>query len=364
MGPLAGIRVLELAGLGPGPFAGMMLADLGADVVCLDRPGARGPFGALPDPLRRGRRLAELDLKQPTDVRLAQALAGRADVLIEGFRPGVVERLGLGPQDCTAANPRLVYARMTGWGQSGPRAPDVGHDINYLALAGVLHQIGPAGGPPIPPLNLVGDFGGGGMLVVVGILAALLERAGSGRGQVVDAAMVDGAALLSAMMFGLRAGGRWSDERGTNLLDGGAPFYCCYRAADGGYLAVGALEPQFYAALLTGLGLADEPLPAQYDERGWPVLRERFGQLFAGRTRAEWVEIFTAHADACVTPVLAPGEALADPHNVERATFVEVAGVVQPAPAPRLSRTPGRARDSAHISADDVLIEWSRARPD
>ena len=338
-GPLAGVRVVELAGLAPGPFACMVLADLGADVMRVQRPGAEAP---LTDVLGRGRSSVEVDLKSPAGVEAVLVLAEGADVLVEGFRPGVAERLGIGPDTCLALNPRLVYGRMTGWGQSGPRAQEVGHDINYLALSGALAAIGRAGEPPTVPLNLVADFGGGGMLLAVGVLAALVERSSSGRGQVVDAAMVDGVALLTTFLHGLRAAGAWGDERGTNLLDGGAPFYDVYATADGGYVAVGALEPEFYAALLEGLGLETSSVPSREDTSTWPDLRALFSSAFASRTRDEWVEVFSG-TDACVTPVLGPGEAPSDPHAVAREAFVELDGVVQPAAAPRFSRTPGRA---------------------
>ncbi|CAN5645183.1 CaiB/BaiF CoA-transferase family protein [soil metagenome] len=345
MGPLHGVRVVELAGLGAAPFGCMVLADLGADVVRVRRPGG-GVLDVPNDPLTSGRRTLEIDLQTGAGRDLALALAQRADVLVEGFRPDVAERLGLGPEACTSRNPRLVYARMTGWGQSGPLAQDVGHDINYLAVAGLLHHLGPAGGPPIPPMNLVADFGGGGMLLVVGVLAALLERERSGRGQVIDAAMVDGAALLGALAAGLRAAGQLSDERGTNLIDGGAPFYRTYETSDRKYVAVGALEPRFYAALLDGLGLHAAELPAQHDRAGWPVLAERFAATFAGRTRAQWAAHF-AGTEACVSPVLTMGEAPEHPHNAERGTFVEIAGVTRPAAAPRFSRSaPGAGADA------------------
>lgn len=349
MGPLAGVRVLELAGLGPAPFGCMVLADLGADVLRIDRPGG-SPFDVPHDPLARSRRRLELDLKVDGSRQTVLDLAVRADVLVEGFRPGVAERLGLGPADCEARNPRLIYARMTGWGQTGPLAGDVGHDINYLALSGVLHQIGPAGMAPVPPLNLVADFGGGGMLLALGVCAALVERQQSGRGQVVDVAMAEGAALLGAFTAGLRAAGQWSDDRGTNLLDGGAPFYRTYETSDGRYVAVGAIEPQFYAALLAGLELAEVDLPGQHDRSGWPRLHALFATTFAVRTRAEWANRF-AGTSACVTPVLAPDEAPEHPHNVARGTFVDIGGVIQPGAAPRFARSvtavPGAPRDSA-----------------
>lgn len=340
MGPLNGVRVIEIASLAPAPFGCMILADLGADVLRVDRAERCGPDAvAGPDPLSRGRRSIGLNLKDPAAVELLLRLAEEADVLVEGFRPGVAERLGFGPAVCAERNPRLIFARMTGWGQDGPLAPTAGHDIDYISVSGALSTVGRAGESPVPPVNLLGDFGGGGMLLAMGILAALVERAGSGRGQVVDAAMVDGSALLTAFIYGLRARGGWQEERGTNLLDGGAPFYDTYATADGHYVGVGALEPQFYAALLHGLGLADAGLPAQHDRDGWPVLRQRFAETFASRTRAEWEQVF-AGTDACVAPVLSISEAPSHPHARARNAFVTVGGVIQPAPAPRFGRTP------------------------
>jgi len=330
----------------------MKLADLGADVVRIDRPASSSGSASsgsassgsalappLSGPLQRGRRSVVLDLKGAGGVGALLALAAEADVLVEGFRPGVAERLGFGPAACHELNPRLVYGRLTGWGQDGPLAPAAGHDIDYLAIAGALEPIGPADRPPTVPLNLVADFGGGGMLLVVGVLAALHERERSGLGQVVDAAMVDGSALLTAFLHGMHAAGQWPGPRGTNLLDGGAPFYATYATSDGRFIAVGAIEPAFYAALLDGLGLAGEPLPAQLDPKGWPVLRERFASTFASRSRDEWSAVFEG-SDACVAPVLSPWEAHRHPHNAARKVFVEVDGVQQPAPAPRFSRTP------------------------
>ncbi len=336
-GPLRGVRVVELAGIGPGPYACMLLADLGAEVLRVDRPGA-GPGPVRHDLLGRGRRSVALDLKRPEGTEVVLRLVERADALVEGYRPGVAERLGLGPDACLARNSRLVYARMTGWGQHGPLAGRVGHDINYLGLTGALAAIGEPGRKPVPPLNLVADFGGGALFLVLGLLAALVERAGSGRGQVVDAAMVDGVSSLLTMFYGLRAAGQWRDERGSNLLDGGAPWYDTYRCADGRYVAVGALEPQFWAALVGTLGLAD--LPEQYDVAGWPELRRRLAETFGTRTRDEWAAVF-AEVDACVTPVLALAEAAGHPQLAARATIVRAGGVPQPAPAPRFSRTPG-----------------------
>ncbi len=339
MGPLHGVRVIEIASLAPAPFGCMILADLGADVLRVDRAERCGPQARQPsDPLSRGRRSIGLNLKDPAAIDVLLRLTDAADVLVEGFRPGVAERLGFGPQVCAERNPGLVFARMTGWGQDGPLAPTAGHDIDYIAISGALSMVGRAGESPVPPVNLLGDFGGGGMLLALGILAALVERARSGRGQVVDAAMVDGSALLTSFVYGMLASGTWQDKRGTNLLDGGAPFYDTYATADGQYVAVGALEPQFYAALLQGLGLTDAGLPQQHDRDGWPVLRQRFAAAFASRTRAEWEQVF-AGTDACVAPVLTMTEAPGHPHATARSAFVEIGGVTQPAPAPRFGRT-------------------------
>jgi alpha-methylacyl-CoA racemase len=337
MGPLHGVRVIEIASLAPAPFACMVLSDLGADVVRVDRPAGVGGEASM-DPLGRGRRSIGLNLKDPAGVALLLRLVENADVIVEGFRPGVTERLGFGPDVCLERNPGLVYGRMTGWGQDGPMARMAGHDINYIAVAGTLDPIGHAGERPLPPLNLVGDFGGGGMLLAVGILAALYERSRSGRGQVIDAAMIDGAALLTSFIHGMRGQGLWQDARGTNLLDSGAPFYDTYETADGRYMSVGALEPQFYAALLHGLGLEGEDLPDQLDRDRWPEMRARFTEVFKGRTREEWTEIFDG-TDACVAPVLGLGEAPGHPHVTARGGFVDVGGLTQPAPAPRFSRT-------------------------
>jgi alpha-methylacyl-CoA racemase len=358
MGPLSGVRVIEIASLAPAPFGCMILADLGADVLRVDRAERCGPQAPAPlDPLSRGRRSIGLNLKDPAALDLLLRLTDEADVLVEGFRPGVAERLGFGAQACAERNPRLIFARMTGWGQDGPLAPTAGHDIDYIAISGALSMVGRAGQAPVPPVNLLGDFGGGGMLLALGILAALVERANSGLGQVVDAAMVDGSALLTSFVYGLRAAGSWQDQRGVNLLDGGAPFYDTYATADGEYMAVGALEPQFYAALLAGLGLADAGLPGQHDRAGWPELRQRFGATFASRTRPEWEQVF-AGTDACVSPVLSLDEASAHPHAQARAAFVEVSGVTQPAPAPRFGRTAAgqpAAPPRPGADTDDVL---------
>ncbi|MDE3086875.1 MAG: CoA transferase, partial [Acidobacteriota bacterium] len=341
-GPLAGLRVVELAGLGPAPFCAMLLADLGADVVRLERAGQPPPRPDVPDRrsvLTRGRPSVGVDLKHPDGAALVLRLVEEADVLVEGFRPGVMERLGLGPEACLGRNPRLVYGRVTGYGRDGPLSEHPGHDVNYLALAGVLSAVGRAGEPPVPPLNLVGDFGGGAMLLTVGILAALVERARSGRGQVVDAAMVDGAALLATMVFEMGALGQWRPERGTNVVDTGAPYYEVYETADGRYVAVGAVEPAFYRAFMRGLGYDEATMPHQGDRASWPEVKKEVAARMRSRTRAAWLAIFDG-TDACVTPVLSLTEAPSHPHNRHRGTFVEVDGGAVPAPAPRFSRTP------------------------
>ena len=358
-GPLHGLRVIEMAGIGPAPFCGMLFADMGAEVIRIERVGTpRDPH----DVLTRGRSTLQLDLRSPDGVRRALDAIAQADVLLEGFRPGVMERLGLGPAECQARNPRLVYGRMTGWGQHGPLAHAAGHDINYIAISGALHAIGRADEPPVPPLNYVGDFGGGAMLLAFGVLAALHEARQSGQGQVVDAAMTDGAALLSAMMYGFKAAGRWSNQRGENLLDGGAHFYGTYACADGKYVAVGAIEPQFYALLRERCGIADDPaFDAQMDADRWPLLKLRLADLFRTRTRDEWCVLLEG-SDACFAPVLDWDEAPAHPHNVARGTFVEVEGVVQPAPAPRFSRTvPAALAAGPRDDAGAVLRRWSVA---
>ncbi|MGH3498719.1 MAG: CaiB/BaiF CoA transferase family protein [Nocardioidaceae bacterium] len=359
-GPLAGVRVVELAGIGPAPFAGMLLADLGADVIRVDRPGGGLPSGPPElDLLRRGRPSVEVDLKTPAGVDAVLELVDRADAFIEGFRPGVAERLGLGPVPCLARNRRLVYGRMTGWGQDGPLASSAGHDIDYIAVTGALHAIGRAGGPPQVPVNLVGDFGGGAMYLVVGVLAALIEARDSGEGQVVDAAIVDGAAHLSTMVLGMLAAGGWREARGTNLLDTGAPFYDVYETADGRHVAVGALEPQFWAVLVQRAGLAD--LPDRGDPAQWPALRDLLATAFAARTQAEWTDLFDG-SDACVAPVLSYAEAAQHPHLAARGTYVEHAGVVQPAPAPRFSRTWAALSTPpppAPMDVRDALTAWA-----
>jgi alpha-methylacyl-CoA racemase len=362
-GPLTGLRVLELAGLAPAPFACTVLSDLGAEVLRIDRAAVvRPPGGAarVSDPLTRGRRSVGVDLKHPDGAAAVLRLVERADVLVEGFRPGVCERLGLGPDVCLERNPRLVYARMTGYGQHGPMAERAGHDINYLALSGALEPLGPGDGPPLPPLNYVADFGGGGMLLAVGVLAALWERERSGRGQVVDASMVEGAALLSGIVHGLHAQGLWRRERGGNLFDGSAPWYRSYACADGKFVAVGALEPQFWAELVRRLDLAEEALPDPHDPTAWPELTRRLESAFATRTRDEWAALLEG-ADACVTPVLSPFEAPEHPHNRARASFVDVDGHAQPAPAPRFSRTPGAVASGSPLPGEHTrtaLAEW------
>lgn len=343
-GPLSSLRVIEFAGLGAAPFAAMMLADSGADVVRIERPDGTQTRAGI---LGRNREAIELDLKSATDQAHARELIDHADVVLEGFRPGVMERLGLGPDESLLRNPRLVYARMTGWGQSGPMAKAAGHDINYLALTGVLRSIAREGETPLPPLNLVGDYGGGGMLVLCGILTALLERASSGRGQIVDAAMIDGASLLMAGIWNRVATGLWSTAPGTNSIDGGAPFYNVYRTSDDAFMAVGAIEPHFYVRVLEGLGLPSEYAESQLDRQTWPAVRDNFAQVFRTRTRAEWTAIFDP-LDACVTPVLTLAEAAEAPQISARNTLVRIDGHVEPAPAPHYSRTPSLVRQ--HIS--------------
>jgi alpha-methylacyl-CoA racemase len=357
MGPLSGYRVIELAGIGPGPFCGMMLSDMGAEVIRIDRAGASA--GRTADVLARNRRSVGVDLKRPEGVETVLRLVETADALFEGFRPGVTERLGLGPEDCMARNPRLVYGRMTGWGQEGPMAQAAGHDINYISLAGALHAIGRPGERPVPPLNLVGDFGGGGMLLAFGLVCAMLEAQKSGKGQVVDAAMVDGAATLMAMFFTMGAAGAFTDQRGTNLLDGGAHFYDTYETADGKYVSVGSIEPQFYALLVEKADLDRDRFAPQMDNAAWPGLKQDLAAVFKTRTRDEWCEIMEG-SDVCFSPVLSLFEAPDHPHNRARNTFVEVGGIVQPAPSPRFSRTvpeishgaPKPGQDSESVLAD------------
>jgi alpha-methylacyl-CoA racemase len=361
MGPLAGIRVLEFEAIGPAPFAGMLLADMGADVLLVDRPGA-SQLGLKRerwyDVMLRGKRSVTLDLKSARGAQAALELVARADALIEGFRPGVMERLGLGPDVALRKNPQLVYGRMTGWGQDGPLAPRAGHDINYIALAGVLNAFGRKGEAPVPPLNLVGDFGGGGMFLAFGVVSALLEAQRSGRGQVVDAAMVDGAALLAAMFSGFLAARQWSDERGANILDTGAPWYDVYETADGKYVAIGAIEEKFFAELGSRLKLID--LPPQHERQRWPEMRQRLSAAFKAKTRDEWCRVF-AGSDACFAPVLSWSEARAHEHSTARSAYVEVGNVPQPAPAPRFSRTvPGvrRAPPERGQGGAQALADW------
>jgi len=361
MGPLAGIKLIEIAGIGPGPMAAMMLGDLGADVIRVDRVRPSGPE-RFTDPRHavhhRSRRSIAVDLQKPGAAEIVLRLAAGADGLMEPFRPGVAERLGIGPEPCLARNPRLVYGRMTGWGQQGPLAKAAGHDINYIALTGALHAIGPAGGKPVPPLNLVGDFGGGGMLLALGMVCGLLETARSGQGQVVDAAMVDGAALLFGAVFGMHAAGLWADQRGANMLDGGSHFYDTYETKDGRYVAIGSIEPQFYALLLEKTGLADAALPEQMDKDAWPLMKERLAAIFRARTCEEWCAIMEG-SDVCFAPVLSVAEAPRHPHAVARDAYVDIGGVPQPAPAPRFSRTPPAARVAPRRGehTDQVLAE-------
>ena len=339
MGPLDGVRVVEIASLAPAPFGCMVLADMGAEVLRVQRTGP--PADGLsppPGPLDRGRHSIAVDLKNPAGVAVVEKLIESADIFVEGFRPGVAERLGVGPDRLCELNPRLVYARMTGWGQDGPLAHRAGHDINYIAVAGALEPIGRRGERPVPPLNLLGDFGGGGMLLALGVIAALYERERSGRGQVIDAAMVDGAALLTTFVHGMHAAGMWSQERGVNPLDGAAPFYDTYETADGRYVAVGCVEYKFYLELLDKLGIEDEELPFQLDASGWPQLKKLIADVIGGQTRDHWAEVF-ADSDACVSPVVPPWEAHLHPHNAARRSFIEIDGIVQPAPAPRFSRS-------------------------
>lgn len=364
-GPLAGIKVIELAGAGAAPFACMLLADMGADVVRIDRPSTQDRLGGEPieprfNVMKRGRRSVVVDLKKPAGVEALLRLIAHADVLIEAYRPGVAERLGIGPDACAAINRRLVYGRVTGWGQEGPLAQVAGHDINFIALAGALDAIGPPGEAPIPPLNLLGDFGGGALYLVVGVLCALLERVQSGQGQVVDAAMVDGAASMMSFAYGLLAAGRWAEARGANLFDGGAPWYASYRTRDGKHVCVGPFEAPFYRDLMTRLGIAANEFPDQFDRSAWPAMRARLEAVFRGKTSAEWTSLLQ-DVDVCFTPVLSMREAIGHPHNVARSMFVTVDGVTQPAPAPRLSRTPGHV-GAAPIApgegAKDTLRDW------
>ncbi|HMV71935.1 MAG TPA: CaiB/BaiF CoA-transferase family protein [Pseudomonadales bacterium] len=359
MGPLHGRKIVEIAGIGPGPFAAMMLADMGADVIRVSRPSSGMLSMAENEKLdfgNRGKRCIALNLKDPQAVDVVLHLIEDADAMLEGNRPGVMEKLGLGPDVCLQRNPRLVYGRMTGWGQDGPLAYAAGHDLNYIALTGALHAIGEKGGKPVVPLNLIGDFGGGGLLLAYGIVCAILEAQSSGKGQVVDAAMVDGASTLMTMMYGAFQSGFWRDERGSNMLDGGSHFYGVYETADGKYVSIGSIEPQFYAQLLEKLGLADEQLPHQHDARRWDALKERFAAIFRSRTRDEWCAIMEG-SDVCFAPVLALGEVATHSHAVARAAFFENDGIWQPAPAPRFSRTvPATPATAVRIGADTDAI--------
>ncbi len=363
MGPLNGVRIVELAGIGPGPMAAMMLGDMGADVVRVDR-SRPGPAERMVEPRfvvhGRSRRSIAVDLQKPEGADVVRRLAAKADALIDPFRPGVAERLGIGPEPCLTLNPRLVYARMTGWGQDGPLAKVAGHDINYIAVTGALHAIGRRGDKPVPPLNLVGDYGGGGMLCAFGIACGIIEAQRSGRGQVVDAAMMDGAALLFGSLFGLHAAGFWTDERGVNLLDGGAHFYDVYETSDGKYVSIGAIEPQFYSILLEKTGLAGDDLPAQMDRARWPELKARVTAVFKTKTRDEWCRIMEG-TDLCFAPVLSIAEAPHHPHAKARQAYVDVDGVAQPAPAPRFSRTPPRVSGAAPVRGahtDEILGDY------
>jgi alpha-methylacyl-CoA racemase len=369
MGVLTGYRVIELAGIGPGPMCAMLLSDMGADVLRIDRSADAG-LGIAMDPkyslLNRGRRSAAFDLKKPEAIEALLKLVEKADALIEGFRPGVTERLGLGPDDCLKRNPRLIYGRMTGWGQEGPLALAAGHDINYIALSGALHSIGRKGEAPVPPLNLVGDFGGGALYLALGVVAGLLEAQKSGKGQVVDAAMVDGAASLMTAIYGMHGSGFWNNDRGDNILDTGAHYYDVYETKDGKYVAIGSIEAKFYAELLRLSGLQGEELPHQQDRKSWPKMKDRLKTLFRTKTRDEWCKIMEG-SDICFAPVLSMAEAPSHPHNKHRGTFVEAGGVTQPGPAPRFSRTPSKiqrppARAGEHT--EEALRDWGFANAD
>ncbi len=371
MGPLHGVKIIEFVGIGPGPFCAMLLSDLGAEVIAIERIGNKGQ-GNPSEILTRGRKSIALDLKQPAGLEVARKLVSTADGLIEGFRPGVMEKLGLGPEESLASNPKLVYGRITGWGQFGPLAKAAGHDINYIALSGALHAMGEKDRAPMPPLNLVGDFGGGGMLLAVGILAALLEAKNSGQGQVVDAAMTDGSSLLMAMIYAFKAAGTWENQREYNFLDGAAHFYSTYRCADNKWICIGSIEPQFYALLREKADITDNAFDAQFDRKEWPALKQQLAEIFLTKTRAEWCELMEG-TDVCFAPVLDLDEAPNHPHNIARQTFQTVEGVIQPSPAPRFSRTVAEVQSSPvavgdHSDVvlrehgyDDVAIEKLRA---
>ena len=356
-GPLSGIKIVEMAGIGPAPFCAMMLADMGAEVICIDRklPSMLGGGGSIVD---RGRRTIVLDLKNPASVEVVLRLVGRADALIEGMRPGVMERLGLGPAPCLERNPRLVYGRMTGWGQTGPLATAAGHDLNYIAITGALNAMGHADRPPTPPLHLVGDMGGGAMMLAFGIVSALLETSRSGLGQVVDAAICDGVSALSSMYYAMLKSGQWGLQREANMLDGGAHFYGCYGCADGKFISIASIEPQFYALLLQRCGIDDADFSAQWESAAWPALKDKLAALFKTRSRDAWCELLEG-TDVCFAPVLDFAEAAQHPHNVARGTFVETDGITHPAPAPRFSRTPGAAGSIPQVGQHtvDVLAE-------
>ncbi len=359
MGPLTGIKVIEIAGIGPGPWCAMMLSDMGAEVVRIDRKSAAGQ-GSPYNVLNRGRRSIALDLKTPAAIAALLDMVEKADVLMEGFRPGVMERLGLGPEICLQRNPRLVFGRMTGWGQTGPLANAAGHDINYISLSGVLHSIGRPGENPVPPLNLVGDFGGGGMLLAFGIVCAILQARESGSGQVVDAAMTDGSALLMAAIYGMKAMGAWTNDKGTNILDGGAPFYDAYQCSDGRWISLGSIEPQFYALLRDKAALTDDTFDDQMNRENWPPTKAALAAVIKTKSRAEWCEIMEG-SDVCFAPILDLDEAPRHPHNAARKTFVEVEGVMQPNAAPRFSRTPGAIQSpppKAGENTEDALRDW------
>lgn len=359
--PLSGVRIIEIAGIGPGPFACMLLADLGADIIRIDRPGGSNPnfkAEAKYQVVERGRPTITVDLKQAEGVNLVLSLVEKADALVEGFRPGVAERLGIGPETCHRHNPRLVYGRMTGWGQQGPLAQTAGHDINYLALSGALHAIGPKDGKPVPPLNLVGDYGGGSLYLALGMVSALLQARASGVGQVVDAAVVDGAISLMSMFYGRMAAGQWQDERGANMLDGGLPWYDTYLTADGKYIAIGALEPQFFAVLCEKIGLDSSYKETRHDPGQWPQMRRDFERIFSSRTRDQWCDVLEG-TDACFAPVLSLQEAALHPHNRARESLVDIDGVVQPAPAPRFSTLLGAsAPTSRPMNSRERLMQW------
>ena len=360
MGPLTDIRVVEMAGIGPGPFTAMMLSDLGAEVIRLDRLSHKG-LGHRANVLNRGRKSIAIDLKNPRGIETTLRLIEQADVVLEGFRPGVMERLGLGPRECLSSNPRLIFGRMTGWGQTGPLSQAAGHDINYISIAGALGAMGYADRPPAPPLNLVGDFGGGAMYLLTGILAALVERAASGQGQIIDAAMSDGTASLLSPFFGLMAMNMWTTDRFSNRLDGGAFYYGSYECSDGKYISIGSLEPQFYALLIEKAEITDPAFQEQLDQAAWPAKREKLIQIFKTKTRQQWCDIMEG-TDVCFAPVLDLKEAPNHPHNIDRKTFVELDGVVQPAPAPRFSRTQGEIQGSAAMAGEhtrEVLSAWN-----